>query len=240
MTTITLIGRVTGDARSCSVDGCTDGGPLTRGFCKRHYARVLRHGDTGSAPKMHAVSWDGIACAVDDCDNRVLALGYCNRHYKRFRRWGSPTASAPRESIEDYFARNVTVSSPPEKRPGLGPCHEWTGTIAINGYGYARHCGKSYLAHRLSLTLSGVDIDDDVVVDHLCRNRRCVNPRHLEPVTNMENLRRGLGYRLQNGMDNRCINGHRYTPENTYINPNDQTDRRCVTCAQIRDRRRSA
>lgn len=72
-----------------------------------------------------------------------------------------------------------------------------------------------------------------MVIDHLCRVRLCVNPSHLEAVTNLENLRRGAGYGLQNGMRSKCINGHRYTPKNTYTAPDGGI--RCRACARNRD-----
>jgi hypothetical protein len=65
-------------------------------------------------------------------------------------------------------------------------------------------------------------IPDGLVLDHLCRNKLCVNPKHLEPVTNQENILRGLtplvgGY--YNMAKTHCPKGHEYSPENTYYRP---------------------
>lgn len=140
------------------------------------------------------------------------------------------------------FGTYVNTNGPtPSTRPGLGRCWIWMRSTFRSGYGafHPKH-GQTVLAHRYSWELQVGPIPDGHVLDHLCRNRACVNPAHLEPVSNTENLRRGKGYRLRNGMDDSCINGHAYTPDNTYINPNDNTDMRCRACSRDRDRRRAA
>ena len=112
-------------------------------------------------------------------------------------------------------------------------CWDWGGTVHANGYGIISSGRKRMLAHRWSYEHHVGPIPDGLVIDHLCRNRKCVNPSHLEPVTGLENLRRGLGYALQNGMRRSCINGHEYTDENTYLTPGGKP--RCRQCSRNRD-----
>lgn len=212
----------------CDVSGCPANGPFTRGYCKTHYARVLRHGDAGGPDLQHAVRYGSAdLCRVDDCTRGVKARGYCPMHYKRVSKTGRTDLRRRSRTWEEAFARFT------DKSQG---CWQWTGTLTKNNYGLIRANGKSQLAHRWSYEHHVGPIPSGLVIDHLCRNRACVNPDHMEPVTNEENLRRGAGYALRNGMRTACIHGHEYTPRNTYISPSG--DKRCRTCSQIREANR--
>lgn len=71
-------------------------------------------------------------------------------------------------------------------------CWEWTGHIMANRYGQFWCNGKMQLTHRISYELFKGDIPQGLHIDHLCRNRKCCNPDHLETVTNKENILRGI------------------------------------------------
>lgn len=162
-------------------------------------------------------------CAANDCPATASKRGYCNAHYKRFRKWGDANVIHTSRTAEDRFWPKVDKS---------GECWTWTAALNHGGYGIFRSpAGYSNLAHRFAYQVIVGEIPEDMTLDHLCRNRVCVNPAHLDPVPSDENKRRGLTHRLLNGMDFDCINGHAYTPENTYVNPNKNNDVRCRTCA---------
>ena len=81
-------------------------------------------------------------------------------------------------------------------------CWEWLGCKDGDGYGMFRFEGYMRRAHRWGYELLVSKVPEGLVLDHLCRNPSCVNPDHLEPVTNQENLDRGEGRRVKNGSAN--------------------------------------
>ena len=156
----------------------------------------------------------------------------CNMHYKRWRKWGDPSVIHTNKSALDRFWPKVQKTD---------SCWIWTKALNDAGYGlFGSPAGYSRLAHRFAYQVLIGQVPKGLVLDHLCRDRRCVNPEHLEPVTLTENKRRGLNFRLINGMDDSCINGHKYTPSNTYVNPNKAGDVRCIRCARNRYLNRKA
>lgn len=97
-------------------------------------------------------------------------------------------------------------------------CWEWTGARLPAGYGRFWTGERMDLAHRFSYETFVGPIPAGLVLDHLCRNKGCVRPDHLEAVTQRENLRRGdvaFGDRHHNGRRTECRRGHLFTNENT-------------------------
>lgn len=111
-------------------------------------------------------------------------------------------------------------------------CWLWTGGRATTGYGTfmirKNPIHTVAYAHRMAYTLVVGPIPPGLTIDHLCRVRACVNPKHMEPVTLAENISRATRYV--------CRHGHEFTPENTYVRPNGY--RMCRVCIAFRQARR--
>jgi hypothetical protein len=129
-------------------------------------------------------------CAIEGCHREAKTRGWCNTHYERWRLKGDPEAGHP------------------VRRPVLGPrtlmgrfwakvrandatgCWEWTGAASKTGYGTFNVGGRYQPVYRFAYERLVGPIPEGLTLDHLCRNPRCVNPAHLEPVTQAENTRR--------------------------------------------------
>ena len=107
-----------------------------------------------------------------------------------------------------------------EKVKKTDPCWNWIGGFYnTTGYGYFYLNGKQLLAHRAGFELLVGAIPDGLTLDHLCRNKLCVNPKHLEPVTLGVNVLRGNSMGAINARKTTCIRGHAFTNENTGYQP---------------------
>lgn len=119
-------------------------------------------------------------CVLDDCDRLQNAFPYCGMHRKRLDRNGTVRKMRP----EDWFFRHVTEAD--------DGCWSYSPLHPVTGYGQFTvdngHAGVR--AHRWSYEFFVSEIPDGLEIDHLCSNRACVNPAHLEPVTRRVNALR--------------------------------------------------
>jgi len=105
-------------------------------------------------------------------------------------------------------------------------CWEWTRSLS-SGYGQLEDRGKKLYAHIFAYERFIEKVPVGLELDHLCRNRKCANPAHLQPVTHKENIRRGYAIRTH------CPRGHVYDEKNTSWY---QGSRGCRECNRVKAR----
>ena len=103
----------------------------------------------------------------------------------------------PRKTVEERFWGKVNKNAP-------NGCWEWTAGLFGNGYGHFWTSVRWVGAHRWAYEALVGPIPEGLELDHLCSNRKCVNPAHLEPVTHKENTLRGEGLAAQNAKKQAC------------------------------------
>lgn len=128
-------------------------------------------------------------CTLEGCERPYQARGMCTTHYARERRLGHPGRARIGRTVAERFWEKVDIL-------GDAECWPWNGHVGANGYGQfsrQRADGSTIYstAHRTAYEIGRGPFDPELTIDHLCENTRCMNPSHLEPVTQSENsLRR--------------------------------------------------
>ena len=130
--------------------------------------------------------------------------------------------------VLERFLDNISISP--------SGCWEWTASLFPLGYGQFYANKKRTSCHRFIYEYYYGNIYPKLTIDHLCRNRKCCNPIHLEQVTLQENLQRGNTQAAINSQKTHCKRGHEYTKENTYFMASDNS-RNCRECQRLRSRK---
>ena len=146
--------------------------------------------------------------------------------WHRFQERERPMSTRYPSTIERFWA-SVDLWDPDH-------CWLWTGGTHAGGYGRIMHEGRLVRAHRFAYEHFRDPIPDGLQLDHLCRVRHCVNPKHLEVVSAKDNLRRGYGVAGTHRRQTHCKRGHEFTPENTYREPSRPGSRSCRKCQRQR------
>jgi hypothetical protein len=109
----------------------------------------------------------------------------------------------------------------PEQRGYATECWVWKSTMGANGYGRFQITRKPFIkesiAHRASYMIFKGPIPEGMDIDHVCRNRDCVNPGHLRILSHRENVLSGRTFAANNRAKTHCPSGHEYSTENTYL-----------------------
>lgn len=220
-------------SRVKEVDGCLIWQGTTAGRLGHGVLREMRDGKRVQF-YVHRLAWeyengpipDGMAvvreCYQPACCNpehlRLCTLAEASAHARNTKERTDPV-----ERFWSYVEKSPT-------------CWLWKSTTTASGYGvfatYSPDGPKQVRAHRYAYELVVGPIPEGLVLDHLCRVQTCVNPAHLEPVENGENVLRGFSQAAINARKKTCAHGHEFTPTVRFKRGKWREGRVCVPCKE--------
>lgn len=175
-----------------------------------------------------------IPCKAPGCLTPKIKRGYCDRHYQQ---WLHKRDIVPPMTDKQKFWAKVTIREPDQ-------CWPWNKALS-HGYGLiADPSGGTARAHRVAYEYAVGPIPAGKILDHICHDpdlcqlgddcphRRCCNPKHLKPVTNLENSAPHRAAHDRGLRVSACPRGHAYTPDNTRTDV--RGGRHCRTCERAR------
>lgn len=173
-------------------------------------------------------------CDVSECNRSAHRRRMCSTHYGQWRQENPDKVRRYRTHgpLNERFWRQVNGDS-------AATCWTWTGTTDKDGYGKFVECGQWIASHRFAYEALRAEIPAGLQIDHLCRNRACVNPWHMEPVTHRVNQwRRASRTGEPLHSTTHCPSGHELNALNLYISP--EGGRTCRPCNRAVQSRRKA
>lgn len=170
----------------CLFDPCGNA-VYCKGLCSGHYTQKRRGGEL--KPIVIKTDSTKLPCSFDGCTNKQRAKGLCSAHWYQQQYMGKLTVTRNQIEIIDRIMNQVNKTN---------YCWEWTGRKAgkkQNSYGQIYYNGRQQMVHRIVYEELVRPLEISDTVDHLCRNKFCVNPDHLEAVPLRENVKRMHAYR---------------------------------------------
>lgn len=171
----------------CEVDGCQQP-VIARGWCSKHYQRWQKYGNVQTVRSKGS----GITvCTAEGCNRGgKIVKGYCLKHYQHFMKYGDiqhpkgKSGPSPDKSDEARFQEKFEITD---------SCWVWKAYRNQGGYGSFSVKGRMRLAHRVSFEMFKGELEPSDIIDHICRNRSCVNPEHLRVVDRSGNAQNHNG-----------------------------------------------
>ena len=151
-------------------------------------------------------------CSIEGCDTKAQRRGMCDKHYRRWKKHGNPQhhgGRGPAASNDARFWSKVDKGAP-------AGCWEWTAALHQHGYGIFslrvdKHNWKTVRAHRYAWEKLRGPVPPGMQLDHVCHNRKCLNPDHLRVVTNQQNHENYRGTHSNNTTGYRGVYRHAET-----------------------------